>query len=68
VVHLVLIYCLAADNMSCIEKRPSSEFPLSAMGCMVSAQPIAADFLRDHPSYTLNSFRCEINVPDEKAA
>ncbi len=67
-VQLVLIYCLMSDNKSCIEKRPASEFPLSAMGCMVSAQPIAADFLRVHPNYTLNSFRCEINKPDEKAA
>ncbi len=65
-VHLVLIYCLAADNLSCIEKRPMSEYPLSAIGCMVSAQPIAADFLREHPSYTLNSWRCEINKPDER--
>jgi len=68
VVQLVLIYCLMSDTKSCIEKRPVSEFPLSAMGCMVSAQPIAADFLREHPNYTLNSFRCEINKPDEKAA
>ncbi len=67
-VHLVLIYCLMSDNKSCIEKRPQSEFPLTAMGCMVSAQPIAADFLREHPNYALNSFRCEINKPDEKAA
>ncbi len=67
-VQLVLIYCLMSDTKSCIEKRPVSEFPLSAMGCMVSAQPIAADFLREHPNYTLNSFRCEINKPDEKAA
>jgi len=68
VVQLVLIYCLMSDNKSCVEKRPMSEFPLSAMGCMVSAQPVASEFLRDHPNYTLTSFRCEINKPAEKAA
>jgi hypothetical protein len=68
VVQLVIIYCLASDAMSCIEKRPQPEFPITAMECMISAQPIAADFLREHPSYTLNSFRCEINKPDEKQA
>jgi hypothetical protein len=67
VIQLVLIYCLSSDNMSCIERRPTSEFPLSAMGCMVIAQPIAAEFLQEHPKYTLNSFRCEINKPDEKS-
>ena len=67
-VQLVLIYCLMQDAKSCIEKRPVTEFPLTTMECMVSAQPIAADFLRDHPAYTLNSFRCEINKPDEKQA
>jgi hypothetical protein len=38
------------------------------MACMVSAQPIASEFLRDHPGYQLTSFRCEINKPAEKQA
>ncbi len=65
-VQLVLVYCLMADAKSCVEKRPMPEFPLSAMGCMVSAQPMASVFLRDHPDYQLASFRCEINKPSEK--
>jgi hypothetical protein len=68
VVQLVIIYCLASDALSCIEKRPVPEIPFSTMECIMSAQPIAADFLRDHPGYTLSSFRCEINKPDEKQA
>ncbi len=67
-VQLVLIYCLMSDNKSCIEKRPLSEFPLTPMSCMISAQPIASEFLKEHPNYTLNSFRCEINKPAEKSA
>ncbi len=65
-VQLVLVYCLMADAKSCVEKRPMSEFPLSPMACMVSAQPIASEFLKDHPDYQLTSFRCEINKPAEK--
>jgi hypothetical protein len=68
VVQLVLVYCLMADAKSCVEKRPVTEYPLSAMSCMISAQPMAADFLREHPAYQLASFRCEINKPAERQA
>ncbi len=67
-VQLVLIYCLLADNKSCIEKRPVTELPLSPMECLIQAQPMAAAFLEEHPAYQLNSFRCEVNKPDEKSA
>ena len=67
-VQLVLVYCLMSDTKSCLEKRPMTEFPLTAMSCLVSAQPMAADFLREHPAYQLASFRCEINKPQERQA
>ncbi len=67
-VQLVLVYCLMSDAKSCVEKRPVTEFPLTAMSCMVSAQPMAVDYLREHPSYQLTSFRCEIDKPVEKQA
>jgi hypothetical protein len=68
VIQLVLVYCLSADRLSCIEKRPIPEFPMSVMGCMVGAQPTAQDFLREHPNYMLSAWRCEINKPAEKSA
>ena len=67
-VQLVLVYCLMADARSCVERRPVTEFPLTPMACMVSAQPEAASYLREHPAYQLTSFRCEINKPVEKQA
>ena len=67
-VQLVLVYCLMADTKSCVEKRPMSEFPLTAMSCMVDAQPVASAYLREHPAYQLASFRCEIDKPVEKQA
>jgi hypothetical protein len=67
-VQLVLVYCLMSDAKSCVEKRPMTEFPMTAMSCMISAQPMAIDFLREHPRYQLSSFRCEIDKPVEKQA
>ena len=67
-VQLVLVYCLMSDAKSCVEKRPITEFPLTAMSCMTTAQPLALDYLRVHPAYQLASFRCEIDKPVEKQA
>ncbi len=67
-IQLVLVYCLMPDNAACVEKRPMVEEPMSAMACMVQAQPMASDFLRSHPKYHLASWRCEIDKPVEKQA
>ena len=67
-VQLVLVYCLMADAKSCVEKRPITESPMTALSCMTSAQPMAIDFLREHPGYQLASFRCEVDKPIEKQA
>jgi len=66
-VQLILVYCMMSDT-SCVENRPMSEFPLTPMGCMVSAEPVASTFLREHPKYHLASWRCEIDKPVEKQA
>ena len=66
-VQLVMTFCLMVNGGSCVEQRPMLE-GLSPMGCMVSAQPLAAEFVRGHPKFALTSFRCEINKPVEKAA
>jgi hypothetical protein len=68
VVQLVLIYCLIANANSCIEKRPVFDGVASVSGCMVGAQPTAAEFLREHPGYRLAAWKCEIGKRLEKAA
>jgi hypothetical protein len=35
----------------------------SAMGCTMSGQQRAQEYLRDHPTYMLKSWRCEVNLP-----
>jgi hypothetical protein len=68
VVQLVLIYCLVGNATACVEKRPVFDGLASVAGCMVAAQPTAADFIREHPGYRLASWKCEIGKPHQKDA
>ncbi|CAH2601204.1 conserved protein of unknown function [Rhodovastum atsumiense] len=67
-VQLVLIYCLAANATSCVEKRPLLADMNGLAACMVAAQPMAAEFIAGHPDYRLARWRCEIGKRPEKAA
>lgn len=64
-IDLVLVFCLATSPTACVERRPLRDANLGSMGCMVAAQPLAASFLREHPRYVLQSWRCEIDKPPE---
>ncbi len=67
-IELVIIYCLAADTNSCLEKRvPMEDFPTPA-ACTVGAQQRAQEYLAEHPNYTLKSWRCEVDVPHQQPA
>jgi hypothetical protein len=68
VVQLALVYCLTANPTACIEKRPLIEDLVGLSACMVAAQPIAAEFVNEHPAYRLVRWRCEIGKPREKGA
>jgi hypothetical protein len=67
-VQLVLVYCLLSNGASCVERRPLLEDSPSLMSCMTEAQPIAAQFLTEHPTYRLASWRCEIGKREERRA
>jgi hypothetical protein len=68
VVQLVLIYCLTKDALSCVERRPVLDVAPSPMACMMAAQPVAAQYLEEHPAYKLSSWRCEVSTRRERAA
>jgi hypothetical protein len=68
VVQLVLIYCLSKDALSCVERRPVLDMAPSPMACMMAAQPLAAQYLEEHPAYKLTSWRCEISNRPQRAA
>jgi hypothetical protein len=38
------------------------------MACMMAAQPLAAQYLEEHPAYKLTSWRCEISNRPQRAA
>ncbi len=67
-VQLVLIYCLSKDALSCVERRPVLDMAPSPMACMMAAQPLAAQYLEEHPAYKLTSWRCEISNRPQRAA
>ena len=64
-IELVIVYCLTADTKSCIEKRLQMEEFSSPMGCTMSGQQRAQEYLREHPSYMLKGWRCEVNLPKQ---
>lgn len=67
-VQLVMLFCLVANDASCIEHRPVLENEFSPMTCLLAAQPLAARFVSEHPAYHFVSFKCEIGRRMERAA
>jgi hypothetical protein len=55
---LVLVFCLIGSPSSCIEQRPQLE-PMTKMACLIEGQRYAADWLAEHPKWTLERWRCE---------
>jgi hypothetical protein len=67
-IELVLVYCLSASPDRCLERREPLVPPISMMGCTMTAQTTAQDYLRSHPLYRLASWRCEMDKPREDPA
>jgi len=65
VIELVLVYCMVADPKNCLERRPVFEDPLTAASCVMNAQRMAIEYVRDHPAWQLAGWRCEKDKPSE---
>lgn len=63
-ITLVLIVCLASSPTVCHEERPPVELD-SAMGCLLLGQRIAADWVAEHPKWTLKGWRCQLGPRDK---
>jgi hypothetical protein len=61
-IELVMLVCLAASPTECREERPLTEIN-SVMACATQGQMVAAQWLSQHPAFTLSSWRCEVNLP-----
>jgi len=61
-IYLVLVFCLSTSSTTCKNVRPPFEQPYaSMMGCMMQAEFIASDMLRDRmdlQGYRLARWRC----------
>lgn len=67
-IELVLVYCMVGNPKQCMEQRPVFEQPLTAMSCMMKAQLTAADYVKEHPSWQLGGWRCEMDTRHEVPA
>lgn len=65
--ELVLVFCLLSSPSSCQEERPALE-QMSLAACLTEGQQYAADWLAEHPKWTLSRWRCEQNVPRQRAS
>jgi hypothetical protein len=65
---LVLVYCLSTDTKDCHEKRLAAEDFATPAACTMGAQMRASQYLAEHPNYTLKSWRCEVDVPQQEHA
>jgi hypothetical protein len=65
--ELVLVFCLLSSPSSCQEERPALE-QMSLTACLTEGQQYAADWLAEHPKWVLSRWRCERNVPRQRAS
>ena len=63
--ELILVFCLATAPADCQEERPALA-DMSLTSCLVQGQQYAADWLADHPKWTLAGWRCLQNVPRQR--
>ena len=61
-IELVMLVCLATSPTECREERPLTEIN-SVMACASQGQMVAAQWLSQHPAFTLSRWRCEVNLP-----
>lgn len=57
-----MLVCLATAPTECREERPVIAIN-SVMACAAQGQMVAAQWLSEHPAFTLSRWRCEVNLP-----
>ena len=48
--------------------RDIPEEPLTAASCLLNAQQMAIEYVREHPAWQLSGWRCERDKPPERPA
>jgi hypothetical protein len=62
-IEMVLVYCLISDPAQCIEQRPRFEDELTPAACLMTAQQVALEYVKEHPQYHFSRWRCEADKP-----
>jgi hypothetical protein len=61
---LILIVCLASSPTECHEEHPPLEAP-SATACLMQGEAIGAQWIADHPKWTLTGWKCQFGQKEE---
>jgi hypothetical protein len=56
---------MLASPTECREERPMLE-EMTLSRCMVQGQQIASNWLAEHPSWALQRWKCENNIPKQR--
>ena len=63
-ISLILVVCLATAPDVCREEAPPVD-AVSPMICMVQGQQIAAEWIEEHPKWSLQAWRCRYGRPEK---
>lgn len=66
-IALVFVTCLSSEPGNCQEHSLLYQ-DVSAMSCMLGAQPELAKWTVEHPGWQINSWSCRMIVPGERDA
>ena len=66
-IMIVVTVCAMAHPDQCEEQRLEFSSQFSLRQCVTSAQPYLAQWIGEHPKWTIKSYRCEYPHSKEKA-
>jgi hypothetical protein len=66
-IAIVFTVCSLAHPNQCEEQRLDYMWEGSLQACVISAQPLIAQWIGEHPKWSVKSYRCEYPHMREKA-
>ena len=66
-IEIILTVCAIANPANCEEKYLQFTWDGSLSQCMMAAQPYIAQWIGDHPEWSVKSYHCEYPSTRKKA-
>ncbi len=66
-VAIVFTVCVVAHPSQCQEQRLQYEWHGSLRACVENAQPYLAQWIGEHPNWSIKKFHCEFPNANDKA-